>query len=279
MLQKMAVMAIALVAPLGLQAQRGFGGPGFGGPGMGFGMGPRGGGVVLNQPYSDVESSTSTESFVGGTQVIHQSQEQKWRDAQGRTRTEVAPIKNGQPPVFHRAEIFDPVAHTITSLDLDRKLAIVRHLPERKGLGGPGAGRGRGPGGPGPQGAQARKLHTPPGVTVTTTDLAGKSFAGVFATGKQVIRTVAAGTEGNTNALVNTSQRYVDPILKIVLYSSDTNQLRNSVHEVTTLNQTDPNASLFQVPAGFTVRNAPQRGGRPGWGGPGGRGPGAPGGE
>jgi hypothetical protein len=118
-------------------------------------------------------------------------------------------------------------------------------------------------------------------VTVTTTDLSCAALVsvGVNATGKQVTRTVAAGTEGNTKALVNTSQRCVSPDLKIVLYSSDTNQLRTSVHDVTTLNQADPDASLFQVPAGFTVKNAPQRGGRAGWGGPGGRGPGGPGGE
>ena len=270
MLQKMAVMAIALVVPLGIQAQRGPGGPGFGGPGIGHGMGPGGGGVVQNQPYSDVESLTSTESFADGTKVVHQSQEQKWRDAQGRTRTEMSQVKNGQQAAFHRAEIFDPVAHTMTSLDLDHKVAIVLHLPERR----PGGQRPP----PRPQGAQARQPHTPPGVTVTTTDLSGKSIAGVFATGKQVTRTVAAGTEGNTNALVNTSQRYVSPDLKIVLYSSDTNQLRSSVHEVTTLNRADPDTTLFQVPAGFTVRNTPQRGGRPGWGGPRGRGPGGPGG-
>ena len=239
MLQKMTVMAILLVAPLGMQAQRGPGGPGFGGPGgpgfgggFGHGFGPRGGGIVQGQPYSDVETSTSTESFADGTKVVHQSQEQKWRDAAGRTRTEVAPVKNGAQPAYRRAEIFDPVAHTITTLDLDRKVAIVRHLPEGKGPGGPGGQRP-----PRPQGAQpnqARQPHTPPGVTVTTTDLAGKTIAGVYATGKQVTRTVAAGTEGNTQPLVDTHQNYFATDLKLVLYSSDTNQLRTSVHQVTT---------------------------------------------
>jgi hypothetical protein len=202
-----------------------------------------------------------------GKTVTHAVQEQKWRDASGRTRTEVSLPAEGKRPATHRAEIFDPVAHTLTSLDFGKKIAIVRQLPEPRG------GRRQ----PSPDGAD-RQRPTPPGVTVTETDLPGKQIAGVYATGKSIVRTVAPGTHGNTEAITETSQRYTSPDLKIVLFSQEDGPRGSMLHQVTALTRADPDSALFAVPGDFTVKNAPEHGfrGPRGQHGPGG--PGGPGG-
>jgi hypothetical protein len=162
---------------------------------------------------------------------------------------EVTLPAEGKRPEMHRAEIFDPVARTVTSLDFAKKVAMVRHLPPA-----PEHRRQR------PEGQPQR--HTPPGVTVTETDLPGKQIAGIYVTGKETTRTIAAGTHGNTEPIVQTSERYVSPDLKIVMFSSEDGPHNKMEHAVTELQRVDPNEALFEVPQDFTVKDAPERGWR-----------------
>lgn len=278
-MQKIAVMALALGTALTLTAQQGPqnapGGPGGPRPGfgprMGFFPGPGpwgfggpggpGGPVVTNQPYAATEKTVDMRTNKDGKKVTHEVPERNWRDAVGRTRVEVTLPAEGKRPEMHHAEIFDPVAHTITSLDFAKKVAIVRHLPP------PRDGHRRPP-------QEDRPQHTPPGVTVT--DLPGKEIAGVYATGKEIKRTIPAGAHGNPEPIVEISKRYVSPDLKIVMYSSEDGPRNKMEHAVTSLERVDPNEALFEVPQDFTVKDAPEHG----WRGPRGQhGPPPPSGE
>jgi hypothetical protein len=238
------------------------GGPG-GGPGpMGFG-GDRGGfGMhtpVTNAPYTATFTSTSTEKLQDGTVLTRNSTRTVERDSLGRTREEITmPARSGDASPHTMIVIMDPIARTITQLRPDQKIAVVRAIPQPP----QGATGGhRGPGGPPPSDGQAtgpKGRHEDK--NVVTADLGSKTIDGVVATGKRVTRTIPAGQMGNPAAIVSTHEEWFATDLKIELSRNDVDPFHGThATAVSSLSKTEPDASLFTVPSGYTVQQAPQR--------------------
>ena len=262
------VSAVLLLAAVPVFAQ-GPGGPG--GFGRGFGPGEGGFGMrqpVTNAPYSATYTSTSTEKLQDGTVLTHTTTRIATRDALGRTREEVTlPARPGGDGTPHTMiTIVDPVAHTITQLHADKKVAIVHQIAAPRQHDGH-----RGPGGPPPQDAGA----TPPAdgaqgprgrhedKNVVTADLGSKTIDGFTATGKRVTRTIPA--EGTDKPIVATHEEWISPDLKIELSRSDVDPFRGTHTTVVSgLSKAVPDPALFQVPQGYTVEQAPQHAGRRG---------------
>src|SRR5580692_4644164 len=88
----------------------------------------------------------------------------------------------------------------------------------------------------------------------------------LVAEGTRTTHTIPAGQIGNEKALQVVSERWYSADLQIVLKSTRTDpRFGTTTYTVTNIQRTEPAASLFTVPANFTV----QAGGR-GFGGPGG---------
>ena len=82
----------------------------------------------------------------------------------------------------------------------------------------------------------------------------------MVATGKRVTRTIPAGQMGNATAIISTHEEWFAPDLKIELSRNDVDPFRGThTTSVSTLSKTEPDASLFKVPTGYTVQQAPQR--------------------
>jgi len=201
------------------------------------------GSVVLGQPLEAVEKIVSVKPLADGATVTKRAEERKWRDAQGRFRKEATMVEDGGEAVYHRATILDPVNNTVTTLDLDNKVATVIHLPEQ---------------GPGKLHAYVDLFDKPvealPGVKVNVEKLEGKEFAGVPAVGRRVTRTRPPGTIGNDRTIVSVSERWVSPDLKLLLYSSMDDPREKLTREVTQLDRGEPDPSVFMVPSDFSVR-------------------------
>jgi hypothetical protein len=90
---------------------------------------------------------------------------------------------------------------------------------------------------------------------VTRTVLSPTTIAGDSATGLKITTTIPAGAEGNNNPLVSTREVWTSTDLGIVLQETSDSP-RDGTHkfEVTSLNNGEPNTSLFQVPSGYTVK-------------------------
>jgi hypothetical protein len=204
------------------------------------------GAVVIGQPYIAVENVTVSKPLADGTMLSHRTQEQKWRDADGRFRKQTGVVMADGQVEFRRAEIFDPVNHTLTTLEMGQKRAVVLHLP---------------------QGQEAEKLaalvdcgcrvRVHPGVQVRTEALPNKTVAGVYGVGKRTTKVRPPGTIGNDREVVSTSDRWDSPELHILLYSSLDDPREKMVREVTTLERRQPDTAVFQVPADFTVKDLP----------------------
>ena len=202
-------------------------------------------GIVLGQPCTLVEKVADVKPLADGTKTTKRTEERKWRDSQGRFRKQVTQVAEGQEPVFQVATIIDPVKNTITTLHMNTKTASVVYLQ---------------PGQLHPYvDLDDKPLMAMPGVQVKVEKLDGKSIAGVYAVGRRVTRTRPPGTVGNDKTIVSVSDRWVSPDLKILLASSMDDPREQQSREATRLDRTEPDASLFQVPAGYTVTEAEGR--------------------
>jgi hypothetical protein len=231
------------------QGPRGFGGPGFGG---GFGPGK----VVTGEPFTAASTSSSVDKLADGTTITHNSTSTEARDAEG--RTEHATTTTGTSGPVTRTSVFDPVAHTLTDWSSTSTVATQIELPTNPPGGrGPGAG-GPPPGGPG-QGGRGGQGRVKP--QVVTVDLTPKLIAGVNATGTKTTVTIPVGAEGNDKPLVSTREVWKSSALRIVLLEISDSP-RDGFHkmEVTSLSQGTPDASLFAVPQGYTVKQQTRHG-------------------
>lgn len=243
--------------------------------GWGHGMGGHRVEAIANAPFTAQFTESGTFTDRQGAQQQHSSTSIIFRDSLGRVREEVTlPARPPRPPAAGETSatpaappaprgprtiitIFDPVAHTITHLNPERQTAFVQAVPadffSRMQQHEEAAASGQLP-----HGGRDK---------ATTTSLGSKMFAGLSATGEQTTMTFPA-REGGT-AHTKTRQSWFSPEEKLVVSSMESGDRGTHTDTLSSFSRAEPNPSLFQVPAGYTITNAPERGG---WhrGGPGG---------
>jgi hypothetical protein len=93
---------------------------------------------------------------------------------------------------------------------------------------------------------------------VNVEDLGQRSISGLGASGMRVTRTVPAGTQGNSLPLAYVEEKWVSDAYGMVLLDiKDDPFFGKSTYEVTSFTAGEPDASLFQVPAGYTIKELP----------------------
>jgi hypothetical protein len=252
--------ATALLAQVPPPGGRPFGGPrglegpaGFAGRGAGLlGAGP-GGTTVTNAPYSATETLTRQQTLANGNSISTKSQSLVYRDTQGRIRTEetiTPPAASGKAP-FTMVTIFDPVAGYRFVLDSSTMTARQSPLPKM--------GRIARPNRPAPS---ARPNET-------ISDLGTQSINGELSKGTQITETIPAGAIGNAQPIQSVRTTWVSTELSVpVQIKSSDPRSGTSDMELTGITRSEPNPTLFVVPAGYTVQ---QGGGGRGSGGGGGQ--------
>ena len=249
----------ALLLTPAAPAQNPPGGPPPGGPppGRGWrgmrGPGPEGFGhrglakVVTGEPYSAQAVTTTVQTLADGTTIKRQITASIARDSEGRTmRSQTFDgfgAAGGQQNGATIVSIFDPVANQRIEYNATTKTARILVLPQRSGA-GQGPGRQRGPHG----------NHSSQ-VGVQTESLSTQTIAGVSVDGTKTTRTIAAGALGNDKPLVSTDEEWYSPELQMVIQSTRNDpRFGQTTYILSNLQRTEPNASLFQVPAGFQTK-------------------------
>jgi hypothetical protein len=226
--------------------------------------------VVTGAPYSGTELTQSTETFADGNVIQRKHTMNVYRDTSGRVRTEetITPDASTGKAPFTRVTILDYVGGKRYELDSSTMTAHESplHAPPARpasavGMGNPPAGR-RGAGNVGSGNAASESLR--PNVVRTT--LAPQSVNGVVASGTQHTETIPAGAIGNSKPIQTSRTMWVSNDLKVpVQIRSSDPRFGTTQMDLTNIVQAEPNATLFVVPAGYTVTT-----GRGGPGGPGG---------
>ncbi len=225
-------------------------GPGFGStPGMFGGMGMGHGKVITSAPYSATLSNTMLQHLADGNTITRSTTGQVARDSDGRTFEQVT-ITGGAmsgPGTKSLTFISDPVAGYSYVLDSANKTAVQRPFHAKTGAGS------MGPGGPNASGDATRPQR--PNTTEAT--LPADSSSGVIAEGKTITRTIPANTMGNAQQIVSTDQVWYSSDLQIVVKSVRSDPFfGESTYALTNIVSKEPDASLFKVPAGYTVTTA-----------------------
>ena len=90
---------------------------------------------------------------------------------------------------------------------------------------------------------------------MTTTDLGTRTINGVEAEGTRYTRTIPAGQIGNEKAIAITTERWYSPDLQMVVMTKRTDPIRgDSIRQLTDIQRGEPDRTLFQVPADYTLQ-------------------------
>jgi hypothetical protein len=99
------------------------------------------------------------------------------------------------------------------------------------------------------------KANLDEATAATTTDLGSQIIDGVQAKGTRITRTIPAGSIGNDLPIIITTETWYSPELKVLLMSKSVDpRMGESTYKLTNLIRAEPSASLFQIPADYTVK-------------------------
>lgn len=249
-----------------------------------------GGKLVKGSPYQAQAVTESTQVLSDGNRIVNKSTASLYRDSEGRTRREqtlraIGPMVKGGAGAQH-IFINDPVAGTSFMLDpeahLARKMPPMRFKFEQK-LPSPEGGKAGAPGeksGATIERSGQYRIEVGPDVVfekklaeggaaigwvgtrngnAKTEALGKQSIEGVEAEGTRTIVTIPAGEIGNEREIQVVSERWYSQELQTIVMTrhSDPRFGENS-YRLTNISLTEPARSLFEIPAGYTIKEGPE---------------------
>ena len=221
---------------------------------LGFaGMHP--GKVVTGAPFSAVAVTETTHTLADGNHIIRKTQANLFRDSQGRVRREqtiqgVGPLSSaGQPKSF--VFIHDPVTKSNFVLHPDTKIAESLGKPFGRMKGGMKQemkNRTQG-------NFAARQEQEIASGNLKKEDLGTQTIGGVVVQGTRVTRMIPAGRIGNEKPITIVRESWYSNELQMVVMSKRSDPWSGDTsYTLTNIQRTEPSASLFAVPADYTVQ-------------------------
>jgi hypothetical protein len=213
---------------------------------LGF-AGLHGGKVVTGAPFSAVAVSETTQTLADGNHIARKTETNLFRDSQGRLRREatlptIGPLAtSGQSRSF--ILISDPVANQNFVLHPDTKTAEKLGKPSGKMKGQSKNRMGY------------WKERSTEDAGLKTEDLGTQVIAGISAQGTRHTRTIPAGQIGNEKPIAIVSERWYSNDLQMVVMSKRSDpRFGDTTYTLTNIQRQEPAASLFTVPADYTVQ-------------------------
>jgi len=196
--------------------------------------------IVKGAPYSGEGITTVKLTMFDGTKMERTVTAKFFRDTQGRVRREqtVMGLEALDPDKDVRATvtIIDPVADAIYTLIPGSKTAMRVSMSTIRNA-------------PAPPSLPAMPL-------LPEQDLGTKDIDGISAVGRRTITTIPAGQVGNDRPIEIIDERWESPALKVLLRSLHHDPRTGDVEYVLTkISRAEPPASLFTVPAGYTIKS------------------------
>ena len=204
--------------------------------------------AVVGEPYSLTREYETVQTLADGTHVTRKSAPTKsYRDSQGRTREEhyTNPSPDGtRPSTLINVMIRDPIAGTMYSLNVSAHTAIqiapvARPLPS--------------------QPVTANMAPPTPPVKqeaphVTLEHLGTQTIEGVLVEGTRITREIPVGAQGNDRPIKIVNENWVSRELGIDMLSKVGNPTAgDQTISVTNFDRNDPDPTLFQIPADYTI--------------------------
>ncbi|WP_058189029.1 hypothetical protein [Terracidiphilus gabretensis] len=216
---------------------------------------------MSKQPYSATWTEKQVQTLANGTTVTHESTTKFARDSSGRSYTETHNTlptgSDGQPREMVNYHIFDTVARTTTSWNSTTKEATVTQRPDPATMQARPTQTTATRIAPTIQTEQPVRRQNP---DVQREDLGTKNIVGVNAKGIRITRVIPAAREGNDQPITTIQETWSSREYAIVLMSTnDDPRSGTTTREVTEFTPGEPDAALFRLPEGYTVREVTPR--------------------
>jgi hypothetical protein len=223
-----------------------------------------GGDVVTGAPYSATAVTETTQALGDGNRIVNKSSGLVARDSQGRTRRETTLHRIGTMDVNAPKTTYfinDPVTHTQYVVNGNEVTKIVRNEAtwnqvtpivtqrriEENGV------------------VRESTVVTKRALTeksedssrqVKHEDLGTQTIEGVSAEGRRETVTIPAGQIGNERPIEIVTEIWTSPELHtVVLRKHSDPRLGETVFRLTDIKRAEPDASLFQPPAGAKIKS------------------------
>jgi hypothetical protein len=240
--------------------------------------------AVKGAPFTADAVTESTQTLSDGNRIVRSVTTSLARDGEGRTRREQTVrarfSSSGQPSSTSGTivTLSDPVAGERYLLDPDKRTArtLPRMFVRQDGPGAPplppppppppSAAPPPPPDGAGPVVVREMQVIAAPGGDVmqwasddvAVDDLGSRDIEGVQATGTRRVVTIEAGAIGNEQPIQIVSERWYSPELQtVVLTKRSDPRTGEHTYRLTNIVRGEPDPSLFQVPADYTIETAP----------------------
>lgn len=241
-------------------------------------------------PYSAEATTEFVQTLADGNRITRKSVTRVYRDSDGRTRRERLTAA-GAPHEKQSVTISDPIAGTSIILNPEAKIAFrtapvvaplakieaerrAREVAERnqaleraKAEERSSATERAGVRRIAPSEAPAvmeTKMRSAqpeiPGATTTREDLGSQTFEGVRAQGTRTTTVIAAGAIGNDQPITVVSEQWFSPDLQVLVMTRHSDpRSGETVYRLTNIVRAEPDRSLFEIPADYTVKDTPRR--------------------
>ncbi len=239
--------------------------------------------VVKGVPFSADAVTEFMQTLGNGQRLYRKSTSSVYRDTDGRTRREqtinaIGPYASSGPakqtifindPVAGVSYVLNPADHTAmltkvinsgtgsdwTKVVMSREGITV--AAEGGGVmggvvasTGPGGGAGFGTGG-----AIFTTTRISGPTNAKTDSLGVQTIEGVPAEGTRTIETIPAGSIGNDSPIEIVTERWYSSELGMLIKSKTSNPMSgDNLYQLTNIRRAEPDPSLFQVPADYTVK-------------------------
>jgi hypothetical protein len=205
--------------------------------------------VVKGAPYSAQAVTQHTQTLADGNHIQNTTTASVARDSEGRSRREVtiAGIGSlaGSSASPKSVFIHDPVAGASYILEPSTQTAHLTHPRNVSGDAGVENTTAR---------TNGSIAHGSRNSQSTTVDLGTQVMDGLTVQGKQITRTIPAGQVGNEKPLQSVTEIWYSEDLKTIVMSKTTDPRGGqTTYQLTNITRAEPDAALFQVPAGYKV--------------------------
>jgi len=235
--------------------------------------------TVKGAPYSADAITETTQTLADGNRITRKTTASLYRDGQGRTRREESLTAIGpwaaagdapkhifiSDPVADVSYMLDPQTHTAN------KILSVKDkffMTEKAGPGtqafmirrGTAVAAAAGPAGQEAKIAAETTFEAPvakgSAPDVKSESLGKQTIEGVAAEGTRSTITIPAGAIGNELPIQSVSERWYSPELQtIVMTKRSDPRFGETVYRLTNIQRSEPQASLFELPADYTVND------------------------
>ena len=215
--------------------------------------------VVTGSPYSAQAVTEFTQTLADGNRISRTNSAFIARDSSGRTRREqsmmaIGPWANGSGEAPKSVFINDPVAGVSYVLEPNSHVANTLHVvthsqseataKEKELLRAKREAE-----------RATRRASSPDEPSVKKESLGSQVMNGVMADGTRITRTIAAGQIGNDRPIdIVTETWYSQELQTVVMSKTSDPRTGDTVYKLTNIDRAEPAASLFSVPADYTVR-------------------------